>query len=268
VRDIEITTRVPKKFRFPFFTKYVLLALTDLFINGLIFIGRLSWYVGEKCLRDLRAKEDFSMRVLESIEMVACFLVSQAREIERGSDSAKREAKEAVPSDRVKDASAVARELRWRVRLALGWGSDGETADGDGEHVDRKEGADGPVHRGGKRRRGPERDETVADVDLAEGSMPLQQRFRHFQPKAWESVERTSEQRSEQRFTARPGDSDNILKAGWTDGVPAGSNSSGSQDAVTITSRQVVTTKVRKTETGLERQRVESVLERWDWVTA
>ena len=92
-------------------------------------IYRLSWYVGEKYLRDLRAREDFSTRVLESVEALACFLVSEVRSIERGTEITKREAKEQVPSDRVKDPSAVARELRWRTRLALGFESDGEPSD-------------------------------------------------------------------------------------------------------------------------------------------
>ena len=73
---------------------------------------RLCWYAAEKYLRDLKGKEEFPPRVLEGIEALADFLVSEARTMERGSDSAKRQAKEDVPGDRIKDAPALARELR------------------------------------------------------------------------------------------------------------------------------------------------------------
>ena len=49
VREIEIATHVPKRFRYPHFTK-------------------LCWYAAEKYLRDLKAREEFQPRVLESIE--------------------------------------------------------------------------------------------------------------------------------------------------------------------------------------------------------
>ncbi len=68
----------------------------------------------------------FSPRVLEGILTLAEFLVGEARILESGSDQAKKETKEQVPVDRVKDAPAVARELRWRVKQALGYSSDDE----------------------------------------------------------------------------------------------------------------------------------------------
>ena len=64
--------------------------------------------------------------MLDSVEALADFLVAEARTIERGTEQAKRVAKEEVPGDRVKDAPALARELRWRVRAANGWGSEDE----------------------------------------------------------------------------------------------------------------------------------------------
>src|ERR1700730_14607994 len=76
---------------------------------------RLCWYVGEKYLRDRRAKEDFPSRILESIEVLADFLVSEVRTMERGLESVRRDVRDQVPNDKVKDAPAVARELRWRV---------------------------------------------------------------------------------------------------------------------------------------------------------
>ncbi|KDQ12344.1 hypothetical protein BOTBODRAFT_34637 [Botryobasidium botryosum FD-172 SS1] len=108
VRDIEIATRVPKKFRFPYFQ-------------------RLCWYVCERYTRDLKAKEDFPMRVLEGLGTLADFLVSEARIIERGPESARKEIREQIPGEKVKDPSALAREFRWRVRMAAGQASDNES---------------------------------------------------------------------------------------------------------------------------------------------
>ena len=68
------------------------------------------------------------MRVLHGLVALADFLVSEARLIERGSDPLRKEAKEQVPGDKIKDPAALARELRWRVRLAAGLASDTESA--------------------------------------------------------------------------------------------------------------------------------------------
>ena len=102
----------------------ILLLVFGLTLNA---IHRLCWYVGERYLKDLKAKEEFSPRILESIESLAQFLVNEARLMERPVDSSsKREAKDMVPADKVKDPCALARELRWRVRLAAGAGSGDE----------------------------------------------------------------------------------------------------------------------------------------------
>ncbi|KAG9089737.1 JmjC domain-containing histone demethylation protein 1, partial [Ceratobasidium sp. 392] len=122
VRDIEIATRVPKKFRFPFFTK-------------------ICWYAADKYVRDLKAKEEFSPRVLEGLTALASFLVGEARSIERGTG---KEAREHVPGDRIKEPGALARELRWRVRNARGVDSDGE---GGPMHVPA------PTHTAGVKRK-------------------------------------------------------------------------------------------------------------------
>ncbi|KAF8758455.1 hypothetical protein RHS01_03026 [Rhizoctonia solani] len=107
VRDIEINTRVPKKFRFPFFTK-------------------MCWYATDKYVRDLKAKEEISPRILEGLASLATFVVSEVRMIERGGKEKEKEAKEQVPGDRVREPGALARELRWRVRNARGIDSDSE----------------------------------------------------------------------------------------------------------------------------------------------
>ncbi|KAG8795110.1 JmjC domain-containing histone demethylation protein 1, partial [Serendipita sp. 399] len=156
VRDIEIRTRVPKKFRFPLFTK-------------------LCWYVGEKYCKDLKAKEEFSPRVLKSLDALAGFLVSEARIIERGSEIAKKEAKENVPTDRVKDPSLLARELRWRVRSAAGVDSDTELG-GEGDDIVPVKREPGSIRQGTRKRRD-------------DHSTPL---FKNWQPPEWSNVENLS----------------------------------------------------------------------------
>lgn len=108
VRDLEIATRVPKKFRFPFFRK-------------------LCWYVAEKTLKDLKAKEEFPMRVLEGMDALATFLTRESRIMERktSTEAARKDSKEQVPAT-IKDPAALAREFRWRVRLAAGHDSGDE----------------------------------------------------------------------------------------------------------------------------------------------
>lgn len=109
---------------------------------------------------------------MKSLDALAGFLVSEARIIERGSELAKKEARENVPGDRVKDPGLLARELRWRVRSAAGVDSDAELGDdGDGTVVKRDPAAS---RDGFKRRR---RDEA---------SEPL---FRNWQPPEWINVE-------------------------------------------------------------------------------
>ncbi|KAI0028349.1 hypothetical protein K488DRAFT_80716 [Vararia minispora EC-137] len=228
VREIEIATRVPKKFRFPLFT-------------------RLSWYVGEKFLRDLKAREEFSTRILESMQAVAAFLVSQARDIEHGSEAARREAKEQIPSDRVRDPSALARELRWRVRHAL-------HLDSDSDGVDASKSSADVSAKGRKRGR-------LAEDEGQEGV-----HFKNFQPKAWQRVRRTSERKKECKSQARSEMEDGVLTEDWLENVIG--NGVAAMNEVTVTSRHVVTTKVRRTVSGLERQRIESVLEKWEWPEA
>ncbi|KAL7412846.1 hypothetical protein BDY24DRAFT_391284 [Mrakia frigida] len=142
MRDIEIATKVPQKFRFPRFT-------------------RLCWYVAEHYLRDLQAhqklrpitakatkshvelktepsasssslppnsSEPFSPRLLDNILVLASFLVRQVRHRERGTggDGAGEKETDTVPWEKVKDPAGLARELRWRAKLARGEESEDE----------------------------------------------------------------------------------------------------------------------------------------------
>jgi len=166
VRDIEIATRVPKKFRFPYFQ-------------------RLCWYVCERYTRDLKAKEDFPMRVLEGLGALADFLVSEARVIERGPEAARKETREQIPGEKVKDPSALAREFRWRVRMAAGQASDAE-----GQSVSKTK-REGSIASSGK-----DQTESVSakrkrlnDDHEVKKKGP---KFKGFSPRPWDDIQRRS----------------------------------------------------------------------------
>ncbi|KAJ7684794.1 jumonji superfamily protein [Mycena polygramma] len=221
IRKIEITTQVPKKFRFPLFSK-------------------LCWYVGDKYLRDLKAPAGASYppRVLTSLLALADFLVSEARILERGSDQAKKEVKEQIPADRVKDPAAVARELRWRVRLAAGNASDDEgvTVKANGAGVKRKR--------------------TAEDEERP--------RFKNFKPRRWDSVVETSDEGETRVVKARkPAEDEEAWKERWVE-WSTGIAESDAADAQ-VKSRTETIVRIRRTDEGLERQRVERVVESWEW---
>ncbi|KAF8185034.1 hypothetical protein K438DRAFT_1837300 [Mycena galopus ATCC 62051] len=222
IRKIEIATQVPRKFRFPLFTK-------------------LCWYVGDKYLRDLKAPAGASYppRVLTSLLALADFLVSEVRLLERGSDQAKKEAKEQIPADRVKDPAAVARELRWRVRLAAGNASDdeGATVKPNGAGVKRKRTAD------------------------AEDERP---RFKNFKPRRWDSVVEKSDEGETRVVKARkPVGDDEAWKEQWVEWSTNGVESDAGDAQVKSRTETIV--RIRRTGEGLERQRVERVVESWEW---
>ena len=185
--------------------------------------------MGESYLRDLKAREELSPRILESILSLADFLVSESRIIERGSEAAKKESKENVPGEKVKDAPAVARELRWRVKHALGYTSDTEV---DHTHDGRC---------GGMIR-------TPVGV------------FKNFVPKKWDKVvdEDVGEEVTKVR-ALRPESLDEWVTT-WTDGR----QDDGAGEAEVLKRRKVLL-RVRKTESGIERQRIERTIEDWSW---
>ena len=185
--------------------------------------------MGESYLRDLKAREELSPRVLESIQSLADFLVSESRAIERGSEAAKKESKENVPGEKVKDAPAIARELRWRVKHALG-----HTSDTEGDHTNND-----PC--GGMTR-------TPAGM------------FKNFVPKKWDRVvdEDAGEEITKVR-ALRPDSLDEWVTT-WTDGWEV----DGAGEAEVLKRRKVLF-RVRKTESGIERQRIERTIEDWSW---
>ncbi|KAF8964078.1 JmjC domain-containing histone demethylation protein 1 [Flammula alnicola] len=230
VREIEIATQVPKKFTFPMFTK-------------------LCWYVGDKYLRDIKSASgvSFSPRVLNGILTLSEFLVSEARILENGTDQAKKEAKEHIPTDRVKDAPAMARELRWRVKQALGYPSDDEGPVGTRKSKDTTA---API-AGSKRRRLDDQEETP--------------HFRNFKPKPWDAVVMTKDE--EQSFTSKMPKPEAKEGEDWTKPWLAVSDSSTSVEGAetSVKSRREVVVKVRRTATGVERQRIERTVEDWTW---
>lgn len=253
--DIEKATRVPKKFRFPYFTKYhdfPVYSSSWLTLSHL----RLCWYVADKYLRDLKAKEEFSPRVLESLEALCSHLVLEVRIMERGSEAAKRDAKEQVPTDRIKDASALARELRWRVRLATGTTSDDEEP---GRPVKKAlTNGSATLNGGVKRKRSP-----IEMQGTETGTTLGRVQFRNFQPKGWDVVEDLPKEEETSTVQAvypeELGWQQRWIK--WDDGALDGD--AGRQ--ASVERKREITIKVRKTSGGLERQRIERTFERWEW---
>jgi F-box/leucine-rich repeat protein 10/11 len=174
---------------------------------------------------------------------LAEFLVSEARILERGSEQAKKEAKDQIPSERIKDAPAMARELRWRLKAAAGYSSDD-----DGPPAIRK-GKEGM--NGNKRKR------------MDSGSLELDSRhFRNFMPKSWDRVmEKTTENETVRMRVKVPGSGDDWKEqwSGWDkDGDEDG-------DEAEVKRQREIVVKVRRTLKGMERQRIERVVEEWLW---
>lgn len=187
--------------------------------------------MGESYLRDLKAREELSPRVLESILSLADFLVGESRIIERGVEAAKKESKESIPGEKVKDAPALARELRWRVKHALGYMSDTE-----GENT----------HTNDDQSRG-----------VIQSSVAV---FKNFVPKKWDRVvdEDVGEELTKVR-AMRPDSLDEWVTT-WADGW----KDDGAGEAEVLKRRKVMF-RVRKTESGIERQRIERTVEDWRW---
>lgn len=196
MRALEISTKVPKKFRFPYFRKYVLplLRLCHTLTSP---SSRLCWYVAEKTLKDLKAKAEFPSRILNGMDALARFLIKESRILERTSstESARKDTKEQIPGT-IKDPTALARELRWRVRLAAGHDSDDElespfapkdkangSANGNGK-------ASSVTPAGGanplKRKRGGVGSAVSTDSN---GGVPQRPRFKGFIPRDWDQTE-------------------------------------------------------------------------------
>jgi hypothetical protein len=185
--------------------------------------------------------------MLESLRTLADFLVSEARVIERGSEASRREAKEQVPGDRVKDPSAMAREFRWRLNQLTGHYSDDE------DRVDRGVSKSSSVGQNKRRR---------------EGSKDATTKFRHFVPRPWdEIVIHEGKPENEPIHYAKP--TTQAALHAWTEwnGSKSISDSPVHEElgGAHVTRQQHITVRVRKTADGLQRERIERVLEQWKW---
>ncbi|KAF5365765.1 hypothetical protein D9758_003174 [Tetrapyrgos nigripes] len=217
VREIEIKTHVPKKFRFPHFSKQVVL---DLKTSGV----------------------SFPQRVLTSLNHLVDFLMSEVHTLEQGSDHAKKEVRDQIPHDRIKDAPALARELRWRAKHAAGYGSDDE--DDTGRHSTKR-----------KRKRS----ESVS-LDLS-----AQPRFKNFRPKGWDKViESCGEPEQQTLQLSRPSDKDEEWAEKWV-GMDVPADGMEGEDEANVERTSIAIVKIRRTTDGLERERIERKVERWTW---
>ncbi|KAF9050791.1 jumonji superfamily protein [Hymenopellis radicata] len=201
---------LPRKFRFPLFTK-------------------LCWYVADKYLRDLKASSGtiFPPRVAASLVKLADFLVSEVRKLEWGDDATKKT-----------DAAAVAREFRWRLRLANGVASDDE----DG----------GKAPTNGRNKSNKRKRQTSEETSTAEEYGPV--RFKNFKPRRWDNIEqKTIPAESREVKCQRP--SNDVEMSAWTE-------VEGDDTGSVVTTRHTMT-KVRRTPEGVEREHIERVLEEW-----
>nr|AUT12061.1 JSTF1 [Flammulina velutipes] len=226
IRDIEIATAVPRKFRFPMFSK-------------------LCWYVGDKYLRDLKASVGTSLhpRVASSLTKLADFLVGQVRELEWGDEAAKKEVRDQIPHDRVKDAPAVARELRWRLRLATGNSSEDES--------ETKIVPNGSARGKGNKRKRASTEESVVEPD-EHGPV----RFKNYRPRGWDKVEFVTVPVETREVKRRRPETEEEVK-GWADKEIEG------DDVGSVATTKQVVTKVRRTKDGIEKEHIERVLEVW-----
>ena len=228
-------------------------------------------------MRDLKAREDFPPRVLESLAALADFLVAEARSIEarpgaqgtaNQTEAARKESKDAVPIEKVKDAPALARELRWRVRNARGIGSGDEGS---------KRGRSTPKEAHGNSN-GVKRKREGTDVGEPGESDNGRQVFRNWRRKGWEREEflpKKSTTCVEHRRRPAAETSETDLGKWLQDPTEADDEMEPDErqpddEAVVKVTTEVVI-KVRRLrsddpkEEGLERQRVERKVEVFKW---
>ncbi|KZT54583.1 Clavaminate synthase-like protein [Calocera cornea HHB12733] len=234
LREIEINTKVPKKFRFPLFQK-------------------LCWYVAEGYCEQIKKHAEFPPRVLRGLLQLADFLVSEARLIESGVDTPqRREAKDSIPTEKVKDALALARELQWRVREALG------TEEEEERPTKRRKVS--TTYSKGKQKR------VIEDTDDedAEPGNHRRPQFKNWAPKKWDV--RTERELDERREVVAADDAgDWVLQEGALDKLGA-KGEEGVEHVTTGT--EWVRIRRFKGEDGkerVERVKITRVVENWAW---
>jgi F-box/leucine-rich repeat protein 10/11 len=221
----------------------------------------------------LKAREDFPSRVLDSLAALADFLVAESRIIEARpgpgapTEAARKESKDAVPVDKVKDAPALARELRWRVRNARDL-----TSGDEGTSKRAKSGGSASSTNGVKRKR------ESADVGEQWETENGRQIFRHWQRKRWEkeeSLPKKSETKIHRRKRpALTNGEGGELQPWLKDAVDLDDemdlDPEGAHDEAVVETTTEVIVKVRRVQQDpskevLERQRVERRVEVYKW---
>lgn len=158
----------------------------------------MCWYVAEGYTRLLKTKEQpVPQRVLDGLASLVEFLMSEVRLIEGNTngagDAGKKDAKDMVPSDRVKDPGALARELRWRVRVAI----NGESGDEGGTRLKGYTASKHKPAAGQKRKRGnSDKERLTREGSPASESQSDTSRmmFKNFTPRPWDAVKTTEAQ--------------------------------------------------------------------------
>ncbi len=169
---------------------------------------------------------------------------------------------EQVPGEKVRDASALARELRWRVNLAL----NGESGD---------EGGSGGSNSNGGISKGKGVKRRLSETPDAEG-FGLSARFRNFRPKVWDAQESLSKEESMELLSSHgPPEGEGIewtkhwlgentvLKEEDGDGMAV----DGENMRAKVRKVHSVLSRVRRTPVGLERQHIIRKVEYWEWNT-
>jgi len=140
----------------------------------------------------------------------------------------------------VKDGPAVARELRWRAKQALGYSSEDEES-GKSKYSPAP---------GSKRRRVDDDDETS--------------QFKNFKPKPWDAAVTTKDDEKVSTLRTQRPEKDGDWTGRWMTGREGEGEGEG-EEATVKKSREIVV-KVRRTRKGIERQRIERCVEEWTWL--
>lgn len=207
---------------------------------------------------------------MESLAALADFLVSEARLVESRPSSLaaveaiRKEAREAIPADKVKDGPGLARELRWRVRNALGLTSDDETM----SKKSKPYSVTMPARRTKRKR------ESVDLADQSEKEEVAQTHlFRNWVPPSWDKEkcfprQTVSEIRQLKGTVFKENDTgleDWAVDITNGDEMPNGTT----KDEVSVETTTDVIMKIRRVQSStgdiIERQRVERKLEVFKW---
>ncbi|KAK8854559.1 hypothetical protein IAR55_003298 [Kwoniella newhampshirensis] len=231
LRQIEIDTKVPQRFRFPMF-------------------DRLCWYVADKYCSEMRHLRSYRVRVpshppqpphhhiLRNLMSLAEFLISQTdiSTDDMAEDKRRKLIHDRIPGEVVRDAEALARELKWRVEREL------KLQGLLDEELDHRMTAAGGEVRGKRKSKGGSETGNANKLGKVWDKQPISRTWKVY-PVPWAvNVQEPSPQTS-QVFLPRPHDSTSSTE---------GRVERGNEEAeVTISSTKQFRRRVRETEDGL-----------------